>query len=400
MGIHEVTQEQYTAVTGTNPSAFKGKTHPVVRVSWDDATAFCKALSSRTGRTVRLPTEAEWEYACRAGSTTRFHFGDDVNHTSLGDYAWYDANSGESTHPVGRKKPNAWGLYDMHGNVHEWCSDKYGDYRNAKQIDPTGPASGGVRVFRGGSRQEPGGGCRSAHRGRTSPRIHWSDLGLRVVVPADPPAPAIPSRAGGSDAWIRLLDLVNVKEHRIHGTCRRSGASLYASVGPDQKGPTRVRLPIAPEGSYELRLGVIRESGKWSVGVILPVGPSAVALTLSRDNGAHHGLELIGGKTGHRNETGVRPGKLINGREYAVAVTVLVEGDRADIAVKLGDRQIIHWQGLHSSLSLPPGLSFPDPACFGVYATSPAVFKEARLRMISGEAKRVGKAASGTVPGR
>ena len=141
MGVYAVTQEQYERIMGENPSYFKGGQNPVETVSWDDAVEFCKKLSQKSSKAVSLPTEAQWEYACRAGSTTRFSYGDDDD--KLGDYAWYGKNSGSKTHPVGQKKPNAWGLYDMHGNAWQWCSDWYADtYANANKTDPTGPAFG------------------------------------------------------------------------------------------------------------------------------------------------------------------------------------------------------------------------------------------------------------------
>ena len=184
MGVTEVTQAQYEAIMGTNPSHFKGATNPVDRVSWDDATEFCKKLSEKTRRAVRLPTEAEWEYACRAGSKTRFCFGDAEE--GFEDYGWYGANSGNTTHPVGQKKPNAWGLYDMHGNVWEWCSDWYGEYAAGQAADPTGPAKGEDRVLRGGCWGDGPQACRLARRNWSGPDGRYGNFGLRVVVVVGP----------------------------------------------------------------------------------------------------------------------------------------------------------------------------------------------------------------------
>ena len=162
LGVHEVTQGQYEKVMGKNPSRFTGDNNPVERVSWDDAVEFCRKLSEKEGVEYRLPTEAEWEYACRAGTTTVYSFGDDVS--ELGRYGWFSSNSGGTTHPVGGKRPNAWGLYDMHGNVFEWCQDWYGDYPSGSVTDPTGPASGDLRVLRGGSFSFQTSYVRSANR--------------------------------------------------------------------------------------------------------------------------------------------------------------------------------------------------------------------------------------------
>jgi len=164
MGKYEVSQEQYAQMTGENPSKFKGDHHPVERVSWDDGAAFCRVLTTKTGKAFRLPTEAEWEYACRAGTTTIYHAGE--NESDLAKAGWYKGNSGGMTHPVGKKEPNAWGLHDMHGNVWEWCWDWYGSYSSGSQADPRGPASGKRRVYRGGSwsRFDGAGYCRAARR--------------------------------------------------------------------------------------------------------------------------------------------------------------------------------------------------------------------------------------------
>ncbi|MBE3123596.1 MAG: formylglycine-generating enzyme family protein, partial [Planctomycetes bacterium] len=149
MGVTEVTQDQYEAVMGTNSSYSRGPTKPVANVSWGDATDFCRRLSQKTGKAFRLPTEAEWEYACRAGTKTRYSFGDDEN--ALDGYAWHKRNSPAGSQPVGRKRPNAWGLYDMHGNISEWCADWGGEYPTTPATDPQGPASGNRHILRGGS---------------------------------------------------------------------------------------------------------------------------------------------------------------------------------------------------------------------------------------------------------
>jgi formylglycine-generating enzyme required for sulfatase activity len=182
MGIHEVTQEQWQAVMGSNPANFKGAKNPVECVSWNESQEFCKRASLKTGLTLRLPTEAEWEYACRAGTTTRFSFGDSDN--ALRDYAWYGENSSNQTHPVGQKKPNAWGLYDMHGNVWEWCQSLDKPYAYREDDGREDLAAGGVRVLRGGSWSGDPGNCRSANRGRNDPTYRIGDSGFRVVVPA------------------------------------------------------------------------------------------------------------------------------------------------------------------------------------------------------------------------
>jgi formylglycine-generating enzyme required for sulfatase activity len=146
----QVTQAQWKAVMGNNPSRFQGCDDcPVETVFWNDVQDFIRKLNQREGKDIyRLPTEAEWEYTARAGSTTGYCFGDDES--LLSEYAWYDKNSENKTHPVATRKPNAWGLYDMHGNVWEWCEDRYGDYPSGKVTDPVGTSDGSFRVLRGG----------------------------------------------------------------------------------------------------------------------------------------------------------------------------------------------------------------------------------------------------------
>jgi len=184
LGIYEVTQEQYERVMGENPSYFKGPKNPVERVSWEDAVEFCRKLSAlpeekAAGRVYRLPTEAEWEYACRAGTTTEYSFGDEES--QLGDYAWYDENSGDGTHSVGQKKPNPWGFYDMHGNVNELCQDRFGEYPSGSVTNPTGPSEGSDRVSRGGSWGYDAWRCQSGLRRRNFLLSRGLSYGFRVA---------------------------------------------------------------------------------------------------------------------------------------------------------------------------------------------------------------------------
>lgn len=175
MGKYEVTQSQYEAVMGKNPSTFKGGNKPVHDVSWHDAVAFCRKIGAR------LPTEAEWEYACRAGTTTIFSSGD--TELDLRRVAVYGRHDGKGPSPVGRKKPNRWGLYDMHGNVWEWCADWWHDeYPNGAVTDPVGPPTGESRVMRGGSYRSDRDFCRSACRFTDQPDLTDDNCGFRVVV--------------------------------------------------------------------------------------------------------------------------------------------------------------------------------------------------------------------------
>mgnify|MGYP004655512091 CR=1 FL=1 len=180
IGKYEVTQALWQAVMGKNPSCFKGDNLPVEQVSWNDCQEFISKLNSITGKVFRLPTEAEWEYAARGGKKSRGYQYSGSN--NLSDVAWYEDNSGSGTHAVGSKQANELGIYDMSGNVWEWCHDWNGKYSSSSQTNPTGATSGSYRVFRGGCWCFTAGCCRSSHRGSITPNGRFSNLGLRLVL--------------------------------------------------------------------------------------------------------------------------------------------------------------------------------------------------------------------------
>ena len=197
MGKYQVTQKEYQTVMGHNPSQFKVDNLPVENVNWYDAIEYCNKRSLKEGLTpaytgngdnitwnrnakgYRLPTEAEWEYACRAGTTTAYNTGANISD----NMGWYSDNSGVKPHPVGQKPANAWGLYDMHGNVWEWCWDWYKSYSTEAQNDPVGAVTGSYRVERGGCWSNPGANLRSAYRINGSPYSRYGSSGFRLVRP-------------------------------------------------------------------------------------------------------------------------------------------------------------------------------------------------------------------------
>jgi formylglycine-generating enzyme required for sulfatase activity len=249
LGVYEVTQEQYQRINGTNPSKFKGANYPVEKVSYVDAIAFCKKLSElpeekAAGRVYRLPTEAEWEYACRAGSTTRFAFGD--SESQLGAYCWFKENSNQTTHPVGEKLSNAWGLYDMHDNVWEWCSDWYGNYRTSAVTDPVGPKRTTDHVIRGGGLGNNAGGCRSAYRFKShaSERNFVYETGFRVALSSS--------------------EALNARNPNMEGNVKNEQSLKMPPLSPGQLGET---LPTITN-SIDMRMKLL-PAGKFTMGSIL-----------------------------------------------------------------------------------------------------------------------------------
>ena len=241
LGVTEVTQEQYEKVMGKNPSKFKGAGNPVEQVSWDDAVEFCKRLSAEEGKTYRLATEAEWEYACRAGTTTRYSFGDDP--ASLGEYAWYSDNSDGKTHPVGEKKPNAWGLHDMHGSVGEWCADWH---------EPWRPETGSLQVYRGGDWFYGPRRCRSSSRTMCKPGYRGIYLGFRVAVGEKPDPDA-------------LEEAKAAMEEGVAGQKAALKAAIEEAVAAQKDCGRRLGLPVEITNSIGMKLKLI-PAGEFMMG--------------------------------------------------------------------------------------------------------------------------------------
>ncbi|MBM4036809.1 MAG: DUF1080 domain-containing protein, partial [Planctomycetes bacterium] len=284
LGKTEVTQAQWQAVMGENPSHFKGKPqNPVDNVSWDDCQGFLQKLSAKFKRPFRLPTEAEWEYACRAGTATEFYFGDAP--AALPQHAWFEANSGGSPQAVGKTRPNAWGLCDMAGNLREWCEDWFGPYDNAPQTDPQGPATGTNRVLRSGYWNGRPGQCRSAFRHMTTQtdRGALRDLGFRVCVAARGAATAAQDARPGE--WQSLFDGKTLKGWRgverfevpardgtgMGGKARVEEEKLVVEAGQPLSGIAYTG--DVPKQDYEVSLEAMKVSGGDTFCVIqFPVG--------------------------------------------------------------------------------------------------------------------------------
>ncbi len=306
LAVYQVTQDEYKKVMGVNPSTFTenqmdasafhppltgnevtarqmdGKKvmgqlkgcHPVETVTYEDAMEFCRLLSTTpteraARRTYRLPTEAEWEYACRAGTTTRWYCGDDE--AGLQECAWFSNSSGRMTHPVGQKKPNAWGLYDMQGHVRQWCSDWYSAdyYKQSPPSDPAGPADGRVRVVRGGDWRYNASDCRSACRGYFRPEGHYSTFGFRVVAeiaaqervveqPTTAPVASAPVNDGPNapPPAVAPFDAAKAKQHQ-------EAWAKHLGVPVEETNSIGMKLALIPPGEFEM--GSTPEEVEWAL---------------------------------------------------------------------------------------------------------------------------------------
>jgi len=334
MGVTEVTQAQYEAVIGSNPSRYKAPTNPVETVSWKDAVAFCQALSKKTRALVHLPTEAQWEYACRAGSTTVFSFGDSSERT--GDYAWFRANSDSTSHPVGKKKPNAFGLYDMHGNVWEWCSDVYNSrfYTEEKAVDPENRAQGTStytsRSLRGGYFRDSATYLSSTKRRGYSSTSKSYRNGFRVVILTAPRKGAL-TPAQAAARLVGRVGMGGIKGTEISyksPTVTQSGRTIYSGSTTELSGSGRSggNVEFSTIGSsmwsdYTFRVKALKKRG-----------PDGFFVKFADNGSGDYYVWSIGGK-GNRRFTLERvargkprrtlkaiSGSVSSNREYAIQV--------------------------------------------------------------------------------
>jgi formylglycine-generating enzyme required for sulfatase activity len=329
LGKTEVTQAQWQAVMGVNPSHFKDKPqHPVESVSWDDCQGFLQKLSAKLRRPFRLPTEAEWEYACRAGAAAELYFGDGL--AALAQHAWCAENAGASTQPVGQTKANAWGLHDMAGNAWEWCEDWFAPYEKVPQTDPRGLEGGGARVLRGGSWDHPAAACRSAYRYSNGPANRFRNIGCRVCVAAKEAVKAARDVRPGE--WQSLFDGKTLMGWKVgeHNELKNGeakvedGAMVLAARG---------RLGLAwtgamPQGDYEVAFDTSLVSGHRLASLLFPVGGGHCDLVLGGISGKLVGLDGVDGK-GYRDNPALAQMRFETNHWYAVRVRVA--GGRVEV---------------------------------------------------------------------
>jgi len=308
IGKFVVTQEQWMALFPTNPSANKDKPkNPVENLDWNQASGFAKVLSEKLGRTFRLPSEAEWEYACRAGTATEFYFGNDA--AKVSDFGW--ASGAGSTKPVGQKKPNAWGISDMAGNVWEWVEDWYGKYESGTQTDPKGAPAGGVRLLRGGSWYSPPWHLRSAYRCPHATGDRNSTFDFRVVfAPGPQEAPKVAAEDVKAGKWVSLFDGKTLDGWKVaeggefggHGRVGVENGRICLETGNQPTGI--VTTLTVPTVDYEISLDAMRVAGNDDLCIIVfPVGTTYCRLQVGGWGGRVVCLDEVDGRRGVDNLT-------------------------------------------------------------------------------------------------
>jgi hypothetical protein len=372
-----------SGVSWRNPRFNQTDEHPVVLVSWNDATAFCRWLGMKEENKYRLPSEAEWEYACRAGTTTRYYFGDDAGDSA--EYAWYSSEPAKSTHPVGQKRPNAWGLCDMHGNAWEWCGDWYDFYYYAKSPhdDPQGAASGVGRVERGGGCNRDARRCGSATRWRDFPDFRFNLLGFRVACEWQPAncGPVQSREILARDQYVDLLTPVDLKKAHVAGEWATAGTGISSTAKAED---SRLMLPITAIGDYDLKVVFAINTDEGVASVIFPIG-------------GHYCIAGVsgGGKNWHYVARTSTPHPKVSKRElHTLLLKVRVKDNAADVDALLDDLPFMRWQGdLESEIwgwkqaTPPPEWNLPQPPLIGLRVNDgEVVFGSVQLRMVSGKA--------------
>ena len=356
LGVHEVTQGQWKTVMGTEPWKGHGQVQAddsvaAVFIDWNGADEFCRRLTERertagrmpAGWEYRLPTEAEWEYSCRGGATTKYHFGDDQ--ARLTDYAWYSDGSKDvgylHARPVGTKLPNAWGLYDVHGNVWEWCSNWHGE-AVAAGTDPVGPSTGSSRIIRGGSWDGLAGDASASRRGGARPTRRTNAIGFRVAL-----CPV--------STTTDVLPLIDLDRDVVRGDWEMVSGRLQGThQQADEHQTSIIELPVEIDGNYRVELDFMRTMDDQSLNVTLPVSEQAVTFILCGFPNKEQpltGLQLVDGQALPNSPSTVDTIALENGRSYALAIDVRVNGSESEITAHLDDREVYRWNGEISRLS-------------------------------------------------
>lgn len=371
---------------------------PVAQITWNDAVAYCKWLSDQEKITYRLPTEAEWEYACRAGTTTQYSFGDDYK--ALPKYGWPIENAVIQSHPVGTQLPNTFGLFDMHGNLYEWCSDYFEAnwYAASPVSDPIGPISGSNRVLRGGSVHNGPSQCRSASRYSNSPSGRYKDYGFRCVAELQLLADAsAKSQTFGSEEWIDVMPLLKPDVDRVD-----IGRSLVGKndwrvedgelryYGDDKSG--KLYFPVRCLGrSLECEFEFTRTAGNISFNTDIPIPDGFVPLTIGND------------RIGFVNESLTDKFQIVNGQRTKLRLRVTQAGADDRLEVFVNDQPLVDWKGkLAKHKIVPPRTDARNPSeHFSLFAHGPTnySFRAIRMRMLNGgSAKSLRPAAANAKP--
>ncbi|HEX3655675.1 MAG TPA: SUMF1/EgtB/PvdO family nonheme iron enzyme, partial [Pirellulales bacterium] len=359
LGATEVTQAQWLAVMGSNPSAFPGELErPVEKVSWNDCQVFLERLnSSAAARKLRfrLPTEAEWEYACRAGTTTKYYFGDDV--ALLLQNAWFKDNSNGTPHPVGQLKPNPWGLYDMYGNVYDWCSDWFAKdyYQNSPAADPEGPPSGMHRVLRGGAFSNLPEPCRSGGRNARAPDVADNPYGLRVVCEPKVKAAATTRRASkGVAAPIDVLKLIDLQRDVVSGSgWKLRDGTLILPAAPASGAAPRLMLSAPPWEEYSLHMAVRPTGNNCGLFVGLVIGGARCGLYCEP---AYTALGMVDGV--HPNSSPTKSKAIWDGEK---PVDLVCDVRAGGVTVRAIGQPILTWAGDPQRLSMHGAWTVPNP---------------------------------------